>query len=206
MAVITEILASVRRLLDSVLRLNDTGLVRPSAESCSLGEVLRTLRRELDPVARRKGLNLCFDDTAEQLRTDPVLLRELLQNLVSNAIRYTHQGQISVSCRRNDIAAHIEIADTGVGMSDDHLERIFASRAAEAAAGSERRSGGFGLGLVIVKRLADVLGYRVEARSRLGHGSVFTVKIPLMGRFEPLLSNGDYAASASEPHLTSNGD
>lgn len=184
-SVITEILGSVRRLLDTLLRFNDTGSALPAVESCSLGELMQKLRRELAPVAERKGLDLVVEDTPERLCTDPVLLRELLQNLVANAIRYTHQGEVRVSCRATAAALHVDIVDTGVGISEEQLRRAFVVPA--PARGEPRSDGGFGLGLAIVRRLADALGCRVAASSTPGRGSTFTVTVPRTGsRFEAL--------------------
>jgi signal transduction histidine kinase len=182
-SVINEILASVRRLLDTVLRLNETGAIVPVAEPCGLAGLLQSLRRELEPLARRKGLGLRLAETAETVCTDPVLLRELLQNLIANAIRYTHTGHVSVACRASPLAVKIEIADTGVGMSERQLARFLGSQGGVPSLPSGGRAG---LGLVIVKRLADLLGLEVEAESKPGAGSSFTVTVPRRtGRMEP---------------------
>jgi signal transduction histidine kinase len=193
-AIISEIVASVRRLLDTVLRLNDTGALVPAREPCALAGLLESLRLELAPMAQRKGLTLEIGPTSEEVDTDPVLFRELLQNLVGNAIRYTRQGGVRIDCRSTTIAVRIEVSDTGVGMTETQLERLLAEprgKARPSNAGAEARpsqaggearpslpAGGTGLGLVIVKRLADLLGYRVEAASRLGQGSSFAVTMP----------------------------
>jgi signal transduction histidine kinase len=175
-AVISEIVTSVRRLLDTVLRLNDTGALGFTTERCALGSLLEGLRLELEPLARRKGLALEIRTTSMEIDTDPVLCRELLQNLVGNAIRYTREGGVRVDCRAGGAAVCIEVSDTGVGMSSAQLERFLAEPTALARPSAA--AGGTGLGLIIVKRLADLLGYRLEAASRLGHGSSFTVTIP----------------------------
>lgn len=202
-SVISEILASVRRLLDTVLRLNETGAIAPVAEHCALADLLQSLRRELEPVARRKGLGLQLAETAETVRTDPVLLRELLQNLIANAIRYTHTGHVSVSCRGGPLAVRIEVADTGVGMSERQLERFLDP---QGGVPSLPHGGRAGLGLVIVKRLAELLGLEIQAESRLGAGSSFTVTVPRRtGRMEPkrvadaLRDGGTTAPSSVQP-------
>lgn len=175
-AIITEIVASVRRLLDTVLRLSDSGALTAEAEPCALGEVLQGLRLELEPVARRKGLALEVGATTEHVHTDPVLLRELLQNLVGNAIRYTREGGVRVHCRASSTDVRLEICDTGVGIGEKQLERLLSAPSAAPRPSAPAR--GTGLGLVIVKRLADMLGFQLEATSRLGEGSSFTVTIP----------------------------
>jgi signal transduction histidine kinase len=176
-AVIGEIVGSVRRLLDTVLRLNDTGALAPAPERCSLGDILQSLRLELEPMAARKSLALEIAETSEELVTDPVLFRELLQNLVGNAIRYTPAGGVRIDCFPSGVDLHVVISDTGIGMTPTQLERLLAAES-RAEPRPSAPAGGTGLGLVIVKRLTDLLGYRLEAASTLGQGSSFKVVMP----------------------------
>jgi len=104
-------------------------------------------------------------------------MRRLLQNLVSNAVKYTLKGRVLVGCRRVQGAVRIEVWDTGLGIPDDQRRRVFEEfqRLEQGA----RAARGLGLGLSIVERLGRVLGHAIALRSRLGAGSVFAVTAPL---------------------------
>lgn len=195
-ATIGEIVGSVKSLLDTVVRLGEAVPIVPAEEPCVVGDVLRALGRELEPIAERKGLDLVIDDAPQQIRTDPVLLRELLQNLMANAVRYTASGYVHVRCSSSPSAVRIDVVDTGVGIDDERLRDFFEA----PAAGLRRRDGGGGLGLAIARRLADVLDCRIEASSKLGEGSRFTVFAPRTRvRQEPLRMPGA-GVSRSEMH------
>jgi FixJ family two-component response regulator len=110
------------------------------------------------------------------VRGDPRLLRRILTNLLSNAIKYTDHGKILVGCRRVGTHLRIEVVDTGVGIAPESLHAVFDEFYRVDKLGREQL--GLGIGLYIVKRFADLLGYRVEARSILGKGTMFTLVIP----------------------------
>jgi PAS domain S-box-containing protein len=186
-ATIGEIVGSVKTLLDMILRLGDAGPIRAAEERCVVGELLQALGRELQPIAQRKGLELVVENAPQEIRTDPVLLRELLQNLMANAVRYTSRGSVRVGCSTAASSVRVDIVDTGVGIDDEKLRELFA----DPQANLRPRGGGAGLGLAIARRLADVLGCRIEASSESGRGSRFTVVVPRAGvRREPLRSPG----------------
>jgi anti-sigma regulatory factor (Ser/Thr protein kinase)/CheY-like chemotaxis protein len=107
------------------------------------------------------------------VRSDPALLRSILQNLVSNALRYTERGGVVVGARRRGGEVHLQVWDSGPGISPAEQERVFG--AGERGAAAARDATGAGLGLTIVRRLAELLGHRVTLASRPGHGSVFGV-------------------------------
>ena len=134
------------------------------------------------PLARAKGLDLVFVSTTLAIRTDRRLMRRLLQNLISNALKYTLSGRVLVGCRRVPGAARIEVWDTGLGIPPEHERAVFAEfkRLDQGA----RVARGLGLGLSIVERLGRVLEHPVGLRSRPGKGSVFFVTAPL-GRAAP---------------------
>lgn len=176
---ISEIVGSVKSLLDTIVRLGEAGPVVAADEPCMVGDILQALGRELRPIAERKGLELVIEDSRDQIRTDPVLLRELLQNLMANAVRYTPSGSVRVVCAAGPSSVRIEIVDTGAGIERERLRRLFAKPRAGAALPAAR--GGSGLGIAIALRLADVLGCRIEAWSEPGVGSRFTVVVPRAG-------------------------
>jgi CheY-like chemotaxis protein len=103
------------------------------------------------------------------------MLAQMIRNLLSNAVRYTDRGRILLGCRRAGDNVRIEVWDSGVGISEDELPRIF-QEYYQGTDGVER--GGFGLGLAIVKRLGDILDHRVEVRSIRGEGTRFFIEVP----------------------------
>ena len=148
-----------------------------------VGEVVDLMRVR----ANAKGLAVEVRQEAslpERLRTDPMRVRQVLVNLLGNAIKFTEQGGISLSIgeafegSRRMLA--IRVADTGPGIRVEQLDRIF-EPFTQADSSSARRHGGSGLGLAISRRLAHMLGGDLRARSVVGEGSVFTLTLPLEG-------------------------
>ncbi|MBN1240911.1 MAG: PAS domain-containing sensor histidine kinase [Gammaproteobacteria bacterium] len=196
---ISEIVGSVKSLLDTVVRLGDGGPIASAEQNCAVGDILLALGRELEPIARNKGLELRIEDTRDHVRTDPVLLRELLQNLMANAVRYTPSGYVRVQSVPGPSSVRIDIVDTGVGIDSERLQTLFD---APDGAALPPPGGGSGLGLAFARRLADALGCRVEASSRPGEGSCFTVVVPRGGaRREPLrVPGGAETRSGAQGH------
>src|SRR5208283_3600308 len=155
---------------------------------------------EFSPFARSKGLELRFAPSTLAIRTDRRLMRRLLQNLVSNALKYTLKGRVLVGCRRApDGALRIEVWDTGLGIPADRQRAVFEEfqRLDQGA----RIARGLGLGLSIVERLGRVLGHPVGLASTPGEGSVFFVTAP-RGDAAPTSRSDDGApapAAAGEP-------
>jgi signal transduction histidine kinase len=113
------------------------------------------------------------------MKTDRGKLRHILQNLISNAIKFTEMGHVTVSARflKESASVRFQVADTGIGIPKDSLPNIFGMyRQAENSQGLE--NDGVGLGLYIVKKFTDLLGGKVEVESKVGQGSTFTVTIP----------------------------
>lgn len=189
-----EIVGSVGRLLERVTAFSNAKAIEPRVEPCRLGDLLGTLGRELRPLAERKGLRLSIAGVEDVVVTDPVLLRELLHNLLTNAIRYTDSGRVDVRCGADPAHVRVEIVDTGAGIG---RERLAAMRAAEAdrsgsgaseAAAAPDLAESRGLGLAIVHQLARLLDCTLEVDSAPGRGSRFAVIVPrsLDGRCGPL--------------------
>jgi signal transduction histidine kinase/CheY-like chemotaxis protein len=156
----------------------DAGAIRPEALEFSLAALLERLRREFEPEAFERRLVLRVAPTRRFVRADPVLLERILRNLISNALRYTWQGGVLVGARRRGASASIEVWDTGVGIEPAEQERVFEEF---YQVGNPERGGrrGLGLGLSIVRRLAQLAGAPVTLRSVRGRGSVFKVRVPL---------------------------
>ena len=167
------------RLLDAILDISklDAGTVSPNVQAVSLGAIFARLEGEYRLRAAEKGVAFHSVPTTVTLNADPALLERIIRNLVENALRYTDHGRILLGCRRTRGSLSIQIHDTGIGISPEHLERIF-HEFYQVSNPTRNRGKGLGLGLAIVDRLARLLGYRVHVASRPDKGSCFTLDIP----------------------------
>jgi Na+/proline symporter/signal transduction histidine kinase len=172
-------LEAVEEIIGALLDISrlDAGATRPEISDVAVADLMGMLEIEFAAVARAKGLDLVFVSTTLAIRTDRRLMRRLLQNLISNALKYTLSGRVLVGCRRVPGAARIEVWDTGLGIPPEHQRAVFAEfkRLDQGA----RVARGLGLGLSIVERLGRVLEQPIGLRSRPGKGSVFFVTAPL---------------------------
>lgn len=166
-------------LLDALLDLHrlESGSILPVVEDFPLRPLLERVVVDNRPQAESKGLRLelCASDLT--VRSDPALLRRVLENLVGNALRYTPRGSVTVSCDCDGDHARIAVRDTGVGIPADALERVFDEYVQLDNPARDRRNG-LGLGLSIVKHIAQALGHRIEVGSVPGEGSTFSVEVP----------------------------
>jgi histidine kinase len=138
---------------------------------------LQVLAHNFGVLAESQGLKLRCVPTHAVVRTDENLLRRIVQNFVSNAIRYSRQGRIVVGCRRDGAHVRIEVHDQGPGIPEALQREIFEEfRRLDEGGDGDR---GAGLGLAIVERLGRLLGHEIGLRSQLGRGSVFWVRVPL---------------------------
>jgi PAS domain S-box-containing protein len=174
-------LDALKDLLDGLLDVSrlDAGAVRPELAAVPLGPLVEAIVAAYAPAAAAKGLTLSVAPPCDLVVcTDPTLLGRIVRNLVENAIRYTARGEIRLGCHAAGDGVRIKVADTGIGIPPEHLERIWEEF--HQVGNPERdRSQGLGLGLAIVQRLADLLGHTVEVSSRPGEGSVFSVLVPM---------------------------
>ena len=172
-------LDALKGLLDSLLDVSklDAGLVKITLEDFRLNIVIDELRAAYQPVAESRGLTWHMLDCFETVRSDRVLLGRLLRNLIENAVRYTERGGITVRCVPEQDQIRIEVEDTGIGVPPEELERIF-DEFHQVANVERNRQQGLGLGLAIVQRIAALLGYKVNVRSEVGHGSTFAFAVP----------------------------
>lgn len=159
----------------------DTGGVEVQPAPVRMRDLFARLRLHFEPTAFEKGLMLSFHGERHVAQADPVLLERVLRNLVSNAIRYTDDGGVLVSCRPFQGRLRVQVWDSGIGIAEASLPRIFdeffqvhGTRALEP---HQRK--GLGLGLAIVKRLAALMDAPLGVRSRVGHGTVFTLEVPV---------------------------
>lgn len=136
---------------------------------------------EHQPTAQGTGNTLHIRPNQAIVQSDPALLERILRNLISNALRYTHNGRVLVGARRRGDKLRIEVYDTGIGIPEDQLENIFLEFHQLGQPEQDRRQGlGLGLGLAIVKRLAALLQHEIKVRSQVGRGSCFAITAPLI--------------------------
>jgi signal transduction histidine kinase len=185
---ITSIGASVdalEALFDKLLDLTsiDGGAIVVEPKLFHMRELYARLKLHFEPQAFDKGLGLDFVGGRHAVRTDPLLVERILRNLVSNAIRYTEDGGLLVSCRARGDRLLLQVWDTGVGIDARLLPSIFDPfyqvRAASGPDQPPRK--GLGLGLAIARRLSELLNAPLSVRSRPGHGTVFSLLLPPMG-------------------------
>jgi CheY-like chemotaxis protein len=150
--------------------------MKPEIADFPIAELLQRLEVEFAPLAREKGLDLVFMPCSLAVRSDRRLLRRLLQNLVSNAIKYTPSGSVLVGCRRRGNQLRIEVYDTGIGIP--HAKRRAVFREFNRLDQGARVARGVGLGLSIVERIARVLDCEVTLKSGVGRGSRFSIEVP----------------------------
>lgn len=179
---IDQSLQTIENLIKTLLDISklDAGVVKPELQAFPLDAVLSALEVSFGPMAAAKGLTLQVRRCGHLVRSDPLLLQRVLQNLVSNAVRYTKRGGVLVGVRVRGTQCHIEVVDTGCGIAESERETMFEEfyRGAAAAEGTHT---GLGLGLAIVQRTVQALGHVLEVKSVLGKGSTFRVVVEHVG-------------------------
>ncbi|WCP13693.1 Sensor histidine kinase RcsC [Sphingobium sp. AntQ-1] len=168
-------LDSVEDLLEALLEISrlDAGAIQPEIGDFRLDTLLGTLRVEFAPVARASGLVLDMASEPLWVRSDIRLVRRILQNFLSNALRYTQQGSVRLDCLVGERAIRVSVTDSGPGIAADKQALVF-----EEFRRLDTRTSGKGLGLAIVKRASDMLGHRVTLESAPGRGSTFAIDLP----------------------------
>ena len=170
-------LDSVSGLLGALLDISrlEAGQTALTIEPVSLGPMFDQLREEFTPVAEAKGLTLIIRPVQATVVSDRIYLRRILQNLISNAIRYTDRGRVLVAARRRPGRLLMQVRDTGRGIAEADQPVIFGEfKRLDAKASAAE---GLGLGLAIVDRAAALLGHTLDLRSAPGRGSTFSVEI-----------------------------
>ncbi|ABC31755.1 Na+/proline symporter [Hahella chejuensis KCTC 2396] len=172
-------LNAAEEILSTLLDISklDAGALEPHFTTFSINELLRHLNTEFTVIAAENGLTMRTLPSNCYVYSDHQLLRRVIQNFLTNAIRYTRQGRIVLGCRRLKDHVRIEVWDTGPGIPKDQLESIFEEFKRLNHGQTEKK--GLGLGLAIVDRICRMLNYPVEVQSWVGQGSKFAVTIPL---------------------------
>ena len=171
---------SLSKLVEELLEISrlDAGAIQPRLQQVLLDEMLGQIAQEFTPLAHGKGLEIRVRRPRLAVESDPVLLARVLRNLLGNAIRYTATGGVLLAARPRGGLVSIEVWDTGPGIRQGELSRVFDEfYRGESAKGEP--VGGFGLGLSIVRRICNVLGHPLIVTTRPGSGTVFRVETPL---------------------------
>ena len=167
-------------LIDDIIRLSqlDEKTSLPEMTPIDLKEICEDVCQRLQPQAEKAGVSLNVNCASATVRGIQKILEEIVLNLVDNAIKYnTSNGSVGVTLRRNDQTVELSVSDTGIGIPEEHLSRVF-ERFYRVDRSRNKQIGGTGLGLSIVKHSAETLGAAVQLESRLGIGSTITVTFP----------------------------
>jgi Na+/proline symporter/signal transduction histidine kinase len=175
-------LESVETILSAVLDISrlDTGALKPHISTFRLDELMRQIATDFAPLALKKGLRLRVVPCSVVVETDRNLLRRLVQNLISNAVKYSRSGGVLLGARRRGGAVELQVIDTGIGIPEDKFETVF--REFTRLDEGMREAEGLGLGLSIVDRIARVLSLSLDLASVPGKGTVFSVKLSTVQR------------------------
>ena len=153
----------------------DAGKVKVTLSHFPLQQMFDRIAIDFLPLAQEKGLQLRIRPTRRWCESDPIHLERIVRNFVSNAIRYTRHGGVLLACRVRGRRLWLEVRDTGIGLAEAEREKIF-EEYYQLDNPERDREKGLGLGLAIVRRLADLLGERLVVKSRAGRGSMFAVR------------------------------
>ena len=170
--------ASVEELLESLLDISrfESRSVETNISSFPVDEILKTLVAEYQPFCERKNIQLRYVESTIWIRSDRALLRRVIQNLLSNAIRYTVEGKVLLGVRRRGKTASVDVYDTGGGIPESKRKVIFEEfRRLHPARANDAKA--MGLGLAIVDRVAKLLGHKVVVESSKGKGSRFAIEV-----------------------------
>lgn len=173
---IDHALVSIEDILKTILDLSklEDGYMKPALQDVALVDVFKPLLNEMEPIARAKGLSLTYRRNNFIIRSDPLMLRRILQNLLANAVRYTETGRVFLAARRLGREVRIEVWDTGPGILAGEVDQIFEEFQRGAASEAADMSG-FGLGLSIAQRMSEALGHTLDLCTRRERGTCFHV-------------------------------
>jgi protein-histidine pros-kinase len=166
------------RLLNDLLDISklESGAIKPQPTDFTVAALVEELRAEFTGIAANKGLKLEIKTCDGSAHSDPALVEQILRNLISNAIKYTHQGGVRLHCLREAAFVRIEVLDTGAGIPPDEVPYVFDEfhQAGPTSSSDE----GYDLGLSIAQRLANLLRLELDVRSEVGRGSAFSIVLP----------------------------
>lgn len=157
----------------------ERGKLNVEVESVNCHELIKGLEVDYQPEAKKKGLelNVVLDPYLEVLKSSKLYVREILQNFITNAIKYTEKGSVTISAKPYDKGVLFEVGDTGIGISKGDQEKVF-DKFFRSEDFRTRATNGTGLGLYVTMKLAHLINAEIELKSEIDKGSVFLVKVP----------------------------
>src|SRR3984885_8309674 len=172
-------ISAMSRLLNALLDISklESGAIRPELSDFTVAGLFEELGREFASIAADKGLQLRVQPTQASVHSDPALVRQILNNLVSNAIKYTRQGQVLLRARAENACICLDVIDTGIGIPAGQVAYIYDEFYQVGVPGNSSRDG-YGLGLSIVQHLVNLLNLRLDVSSQVGEGSTFSLALP----------------------------
>jgi len=187
---------AMQELLEGLLDISklDTGTMSPEIRNFSVSSILSQLQEQHQSIATEKGITLKLVPCTAVVRSDHTLLRVILQNLISNAIKYTRRGKVIIGCRYRGDQLRIEVWDSGIGIPEGEQETVFEEFYQLENPGRDRNKG-VGIGLAIVKRIATLLNHPLYMHSVTGKGSSFAIQVPLV-------DNAREETQAAQPGIT----
>ncbi|WP_406872221.1 ATP-binding protein [Aminobacter sp. P9b] len=174
-----SVVGNLSGLLNALLDISklDAGIVTVTPETVPLRQLFRDLHDEFAGEAKQRGLAWRVADSSLRVESDPMMLRRILNNLVSNAFRYTTEGSVLLGCRRRGSLVEIQVLDTGPGIPGDQQTMVF-EEFVQLQNPARDRTQGLGLGLAIVRRTAQLLKHPLRLVSTPGRGSMFSIAVP----------------------------
>ncbi|MGB0664158.1 MAG: NahK/ErcS family hybrid sensor histidine kinase/response regulator [Pontibacterium sp.] len=174
-------LEDVESLLGTLVDISklDAGVVTPDLRAFEVGTLIENIANEFSQHAQKAGLGFRWVPCSASINSDSQLLARILRNFLTNAIRYTREGQILFGARRRGQQLEIQVWDTGVGIPDSKLDEVFIEFKRIAKQEEDAPEKGLGLGLAIVDKISRVLGHPIHVASDYGRGSMFSVTVPL---------------------------
>jgi Na+/proline symporter/signal transduction histidine kinase/CheY-like chemotaxis protein len=197
-------LANAEQLISDLIEISklDGGGTEPQLQHFCAASLLQQLATEFNVLCQQKELTFHLQCSQETLFSDPKMLRRVLQNFLTNAIRYTQKGKVLLGCRRLEQGLEIQVWDTGFGIPENRLEDIFVEFK-RLETGPHAQQNGIGLGLAIAQRTAGALSHPLRVVSNYGQGSMFSIQVP-WGKDE-LKQNQDTPAESPTNHYQLNG-
>jgi two-component system CheB/CheR fusion protein len=174
-----QAIGAMSRLLNALLDISklESGSIKPEPADFSISSLFDELSRDFAGLAAKKKLRLEVEAGPHWAHSDPSLVEQILRNLMSNAVKYTHEGCVWLRCQSENAAVRLEVGDTGIGIPRDQLPLIYDEFYQVGVPANSTREG-YGLGLSIVQRLVKLLQLELQVHSMVGKGSVFSLLLP----------------------------
>jgi signal transduction histidine kinase len=169
-------------LINDILDISkvEAGRMELCPETFDVAQLMRDVVETAEPLVRKNRNKIraeCSPHTGE-IYADPARFRQSLLNLIGNACKFTTDGTITVEASRSeDDWLHVTVTDTGIGITNEQMEKLF-QPFTQADASTTRKYGGTGLGLALSRKLCRMMGGDISVQSRIGEGSIFTIQIP----------------------------